>query len=204
MYNKENIYLYLIIIYVIWIFLFILGVQYVVKYKLWKPVHYLPITIITITYLIIICQIQILWLCFPTTHNRDPFQNSNNTFKLFDRSKVQTQFAGGDAPTKFNWDSPLSFGNGIGQNFYADDNNQWSNGDGNVCNRVNIIQLTELVSVSQQQLQDAEATYKNLSKLYNIIHGSILEDTTTLSNIIKDLQNANSNISSNNNKLSAS
>ena len=190
----------LFIIYIIWIILFLLGIRFIYKYKVWKPKYYLFLLIIFITYIIIIYQIQILWTCFP---NIDNFQNQNTTFRLYDRNTIPSEllFQKGSIQTGYgNWDVPLGWpgkdknGKPLSPNFYADDNNTDGKGNGNVCNNNTVLQLTELVSVSAQQLHDAQNAYTSLVGVQNTLNDGNLRDLNSIQKMNDMINNINTKI----------
>jgi hypothetical protein len=155
--NNNNI----LFIFIIWFFLFCLGVIYLIKYKLWKTDNYWIIITILFSFIIIFFQIRVLYLCF----SKNNIYEGNRTFTLVDRNiGVPWQAPNdGDAPQQFNWDSPLNYGAFRHANEYNGNRN-------NLCNKHTIIQLTELQAISAQQLQDATRSYNALKEIYDILN----------------------------------
>lgn len=190
----------LFIIYIVWIIILLLGIRFISKCKLWKPNYYLIMLVIFVIYTIILYQIQILWTCFP---NIDTFQNQNTTFTLYNRDTIPGEllFQKGSIQTGYgNWDGPLGWpgrdknGNPLSPNFYADDNNTDGKGNGNVCNNNTVLQLTELVSVSAQQLHDAQNAYTSLVGVQNTLNEGNLRDLKSIGKINDMINNINTKI----------
>jgi len=181
----------LYILYVTWIIFFILGIRYILKYKLWKPVNYLRITIILFIYIIILYQIRIQNICF---HNViEKYQNANQTFRLYDRNQLQIQIEGGGAPTKFVWEGPLNWPNGDGVTNYANDT-KGDHNNGKHCDNTIVRELTELTSVTLQQLSDARAAYNRLIEIKNHINTINLNDNDALSKMISEIKLASESL----------
>jgi hypothetical protein len=189
----------LLIINIVWVLCLLLGIRFIYKYKLWKPKYYFILLVIFVTYIIVLYQIQIVWTCFPTTI--ETLENQNTTFQLYDRTRLIPQellFSEGDVQTGYgNWDVQLKWpgpdknGNPLTPNYYADDNNTDGKGSGNVCNRENILQLTELVSVSTQQLVDAELTYKSLQNIDDYMKQGKIIDLESIRKIVSEISDTN-------------
>lgn len=183
---------HLYILYIVWIILFILGIRIILKYKLWKPIHYLRIAIIVFVYIIIIYQIRILYTCSPDFIEK--YENANKTFKLYDRNKLMTQFQGGDAPTKFVWLGPLNWANGDHVTNYASDYKTDKKGSnrGKHCDATTVRELTELASVTLQQLEDARAAYNELLRIKTQLDTVNLNDNNALDKLVKEIKSASS------------
>ena len=151
----------ILFIIIIWFFLFCLGVIYLIKYKLWKTDNYWIIFTILFSFIIIYFQMRVLYLCF----SKNNIYEGNRTFTLFDRSiGVPWQAPNwGDAPEQYNWENPLNYGAFRHSSEYNGNRN-------NLCNKHTIIQLTELQSVSAQQLQDATRSYNDLKQVYDVLN----------------------------------
>jgi len=177
----KTIYYTIFFLYISWIILFILGMIWIIKQKLWKPENYFTISIIFFAYVIIFYQIRIMYICSPYkdisdyTNGSEGYTNNINTmFTLYDRQNelpIQIKFAGGDAPTLFDWTQPLNYGVNKGHDIYNSDKDT-------VCKKKQIIQLTELASVATQQLQDASAAYYSLVKVYQSLTGNSIIPST--------------------------
>ena len=156
--KKNNI----LFIFIIWWILFSLGVLYLIQFKLWKTDNYWIIFTICFSFIIIFFQIRVLYLCY----SQNNIYEGNRTFTLFDRKTgVPWQAPNwGDAPLEFNWNLPLNYG----VNKEAEDYDRLHRS--NLCKRNEIIQLTELQSVSAQQLQDAIRAYDDLKIIYDILN----------------------------------
>jgi len=190
----------LFIIYIVWIIILLLGIRFINKYKIWKPKYFLIMLVICVIYIIILYQIQILWTCFP---NIDTFQNQNTTFTLYDRNTIPVEIVMDDPlQTAFgNWDGPLSWpgknenGDRKSPNFYADDNNTDSSGkNGRSCYPGNVLQLTELVSVSAQQLHDAENAYRSLVNIQSTLNDGNIRDISSINKIIDMITKINNEV----------
>lgn len=157
----------LLYIYSIWFTLFLLGMIMIVKCKLWKPENYWTISISLFAFIVLFYQIRITYIC----DSNEGFSSINDYFKLYDRENnfpKQIQFSGGDAPTYFSWDFPLSYGTKDGQKEYKN----YNSNSNKMCDKNKVIQLTELASVSIQQLQDASAAYYSLLSVYKNLAGN--------------------------------
>jgi len=151
----------ILFIFIILFILFCLGVIYLIKFKLWKTENYWIIFTIIFSFILIFFQIRVLYLCY-SQHN---IYEGNQSFTLFDRSiGVPWQAPNwGDAPEEFNWESPLNYGAFRHPGEFNGDND-------NLCGKHMIIRLTELQSVSAQQLQDATRAYDELKEIYDILN----------------------------------
>jgi hypothetical protein len=183
---------YTIIIIIGWLLLLILGIRYLIKNKLWKQSNYFLIFVLVFGYIIILFQVIIILIEFFS--KIENYENKNTHFKLFDRNNLQLI----PNQRKYSWEEPLSYGKNLSTTNY---NNSYVPRDhlGNVmnhlenknCSNDDISQLSELVTASKQQLQDAQIAYQNLLNLkYQFTDGNI-RDFDDLHKIIK---NANKKI----------
>lgn len=179
---------HLLIIYIIWVIFLVLGIQCIVKYKLWKPVNYLTILIIFFMYIIFLYQLRVFYICVSPLNKIEKFSNLNTTFKLHDRDMLKIRFRDGDIRTDFNWDSPLAWAQNKGQHMYADDKNQnEKTRNAPSCDNTTVLQLTELVVVTNQTLIDARAAYKNLIDVFNDMETVISNDQNTLTTLTNQI-----------------
>ena len=155
--NNNNI----LFLFIIWGVLFCLGVIYLFKCKLWKTDNHWILFILFFSFILIFVQISVLHLCY----KQNNIYEGNQTFTLFDRNiGVPWQAPNAsDAPEQYNWENPLNFG-------AFRESKEYNNNGNNLCNKNVIIQLTELQSVSAQQLQDATRSYNDLKKIYDVLN----------------------------------
>lgn len=183
---------YIVIIIIGWLLLLILGIRYLIKNKLWKPSNYFLLFVLVFGYIIILFQICIISNEFLS--KIENYENKNMHFKLFDRNNLEPI----PNRTKYTWDKPLSYGKNLKTTEY---NNSYvprdSNGkimnelENKNCSSDDILELSELMTVSKQQLQDAQIAYQNLMNLKNQFVDGNIRDFDDLQKIIK---NANKKI----------
>lgn len=183
---------YIIIIIIGWLLLLILGIRYLIKNKLWKQSNYFFLFVLVFGYIIILYQIIIISNEFLS--KIENYENKNVHFKLFDRNNLEPI----PNRTKYSWDKPLSYGKNLNTTSY---NNSYVPRDywGRVMNELenkncssdDVLELSELMTVSKQQLQDAQVAYQNLVNLKNQFVDGNIRDFDDLQKIIK---NANKKI----------
>jgi len=183
---------YIVIIIIGWLLLLILGIRYLIKNKLWKQSNCFVLFILVFGYIIILFQIFIISNEFLS--KIENYENKNMHFKLFDRNNLEPI----PNRTKYSWDKPLSYGKNLNTTSY---NNSYTPHDwwGRVmnelenknCSAEDVLELSELMTVSKQQLQDAQVAYQNLVNLKNQFVDGNIRDFDDLQKIIK---NANKKI----------